>query len=198
MASEVRPGNSQHERIIKVASRLFAQRGYEATNLKDIAASCNFTHAAIYSYYKSKMAILEEIFDRMVTRFQEQLDATEKAHLPPQERLELVIRTHVAMLLVDRDMSAVFLSEQSSLSPRWQKKVHAVLIEYTHRVRSIYEEGIAAGEFLDIDVRVAANSILGMLNSTIRWYRPGQGRLPVDVVADEIVKLLSNGFRATT
>src|SRR6202034_312815 len=70
MASAVPATHPQPERIIKVAARQFSQRGYEATKLKDIAASCNFTHAAIYSYYSSKMTILETIFDRMVTKFQ--------------------------------------------------------------------------------------------------------------------------------
>lgn len=55
------------ERIIEAALELFAQRGYLATSMSDIAAQLGITKAALYKHYVSK----QEIFDRIVERMSE-------------------------------------------------------------------------------------------------------------------------------
>ena len=49
-------------RILTVAERLFIQRGYENTSMKQIADRCNISKSNIYRYYSSK----EEIYETLV------------------------------------------------------------------------------------------------------------------------------------
>jgi len=53
------------ERILQEALRLFAQNGYEATSMNDIAQMLNITKAALYKHYKSKQGIFDSIIQRM-------------------------------------------------------------------------------------------------------------------------------------
>ena len=63
------------ERILTEALRLFAEGGYEATSVSDIAAALGITKGALYRHYDSKRAILNGILARMETRDAEQARA---------------------------------------------------------------------------------------------------------------------------
>ncbi|MGI6530844.1 MAG: TetR/AcrR family transcriptional regulator [Bacillota bacterium] len=55
-------GMDARERIIKAATQLFSQKGYDATRVSDIATAADVNKALIYYYFKSK----EDILDYMV------------------------------------------------------------------------------------------------------------------------------------
>ena len=56
------------ELILQTALRLFAQRGFEAVSVRDIAGELELTAPALYVHFKSKQAILEAILRRMEER----------------------------------------------------------------------------------------------------------------------------------
>lgn len=53
------------ETMLRTALRLFAQRGYEAVSISDIAAALGMAKSALYKHYASKQAIFDEIVARM-------------------------------------------------------------------------------------------------------------------------------------
>lgn len=53
------------ETMLRTALRLFAQRGYEAVSISDIAAALGMVKSALYKHYASKQAIFDEIVARM-------------------------------------------------------------------------------------------------------------------------------------
>jgi len=63
------------ERILLTALRLFAQEGYEAVSVSDIAGALGMTKGALYKHYKNKRDIFESIVARMERRDAEQADA---------------------------------------------------------------------------------------------------------------------------
>jgi AcrR family transcriptional regulator len=69
------------ERIFEVATTLFAQNGFDATSMREIAEGVGIKKASMYSHYKSKDEILEEILEypigRMVTVGQQDMDTEE-------------------------------------------------------------------------------------------------------------------------
>ena len=69
------------ERIFDVATDLFAQNGFDATSMREIAEGVGIKKASMYSHYKSKDEILEEILEypigRMVTVGQQDIGTEE-------------------------------------------------------------------------------------------------------------------------
>ena len=65
-------GNSTRERILQIALHLFAQSGYEAVSVSDIAAQLGITKGALYRHYASKRDIFNSIVSRMAQMDAEQ------------------------------------------------------------------------------------------------------------------------------
>ncbi len=105
-----------------------------------------------------------------------------------------MLREHIARLLGSVEANLVFAREQAALSPERAGIIRERDRAYERAVRSIYAEGVASGEFRDLDPRVAVGTLLAACNWAHRWYRPG-GAYSVDVVVGMIVGLLMQGYR---
>ena len=73
------------ERILLAALRLFAENGYEAVSVSDIARALGVTKGALYRHYESKRAIFDSILRRMEERDAEQARESELPEGTPEE-----------------------------------------------------------------------------------------------------------------
>jgi AcrR family transcriptional regulator len=73
--------------ILTVASKLFADRGYEAVTLREIAKEIGYTHAVIYQHFPDKWHILAELSRETIGLLVQNFDAIAAQHLSPKERL---------------------------------------------------------------------------------------------------------------
>ncbi len=69
------------ERILEAALELFSQKGYEGTNIRELAASLGLVKSGIYKHYESKEEIWNALLDRMIAYYGERFGSAE--HLPP-------------------------------------------------------------------------------------------------------------------
>ncbi|MBR0463154.1 MAG: TetR/AcrR family transcriptional regulator [Clostridia bacterium] len=69
------------ERILMTALDMFSQKGYEATNIRELSASLGLVKSGIYKHYESKEAIWNALLDRMIAYYGERFGSAE--HLPP-------------------------------------------------------------------------------------------------------------------
>ena len=73
--------NDTKEKILDAALELFSQKGYEGTNIRELAASLGLVKSGIYKHYESKEAIWNALLDRMIAYYGERFGSAE--HLPP-------------------------------------------------------------------------------------------------------------------
>ena len=69
------------ERILMAALDMFSKKGYEGTNIRELAASLELVKSGIYKHYESKEAIWNALLDRMIAYYGERFGSAE--HLPP-------------------------------------------------------------------------------------------------------------------
>ena len=69
------------ERILLAALEMFSRKGYEGTNIRELAASLGLVKSGIYKHYESKEAIWNALLDRMIAYYGEHFGSAE--HLPP-------------------------------------------------------------------------------------------------------------------
>ena len=69
------------ERILEAALEMFSQKGYEGTNIRELAASLGLVKSGIYKHYESKEEIWNALLDRMIAYYGERFGSSE--HLPP-------------------------------------------------------------------------------------------------------------------
>jgi AcrR family transcriptional regulator len=73
--------------ILAAASKMFADRGYEAVTLREIAKEIGYTHAVIYQHFPDKWHILAELSSETIGRMVGDFDAIAAKHPAPKERL---------------------------------------------------------------------------------------------------------------
>jgi AcrR family transcriptional regulator len=73
--------------ILAAASKMFADRGYEAVTLREIAKEIGYTHAVIYQHFPDKWHILVELSSETIGLMVQDFDAIAAKHLSPKERL---------------------------------------------------------------------------------------------------------------
>jgi AcrR family transcriptional regulator len=73
--------------ILAAASKMFADRGYEAVTLREIAKEIGYTHAVIYQHFPDKWHILAELSRETIGLMIQSFDATAAKHPSPKERL---------------------------------------------------------------------------------------------------------------
>lgn len=97
-ASQRARGGDTRQRILEVAGQLFAERGYAATSVRDIAAELGLANPSLYYHFKSKAEILDELLDQSMRQVQ---DAVEQAQqLEGEARLRRVVEALVDSLRV--------------------------------------------------------------------------------------------------
>jgi TetR/AcrR family transcriptional regulator, cholesterol catabolism regulator len=157
--------------LVRVAARLFRDRGYRATRLDDIADELGVTRAALYYYFDTKQALLEEICRRTLGLVEVALgDAL--GVVDPVDRLRAFTRQ--AARNTATDAARVFFRERKELRPEIAQQLRERAHSVTRGAEEIIEAGIAAGRFHAVNVEVVAPGLLAMLNSLPDWVRPAR------------------------
>lgn len=190
--------------IIAAAANVLHNNGYDSTTMKDIAARVNLTAASLYHHFKSKdfllLAVLEVGLNHAISEL-EPIIADET--LTCSQKLTRMIRTHIVNVTENTAVGAAMVFEIKALmnvrptAPRNANgKGRSVDPEYIERrdaffvrrdyfeslFRRIVEQGIAAGEFRQVDAPIVAKAMLGAHNWVGVWYKDG-GRLDGEAIA---------------
>jgi AcrR family transcriptional regulator len=88
--------------ILAAASKMFADRGYEAVTLREIAKEIGYTHAVIYQHFPHKWHILAELSSETIGLMVQDFDATAAKHLSPKERLFATSRGLIQFCIAHR------------------------------------------------------------------------------------------------
>lgn len=169
------------------ALSLFAQRGYGAVSMRDIAEAVGVRQGAIYNHFASKQDLLATL---MTTHMEAVLAAADDA-IPvsgaPADQLAAFARFHVSYHIDFPDDVFIAYMEMRNLEPDNLRDIKALRARYEDRLKSILAAGTRAGTFAVADVAVQTRALLAMLTGVTQWYRDG-GRLTRDAVVDAYVQ----------
>lgn len=169
----------RRDEILQAALRAFREQGYHGTTLEEIAGRLGLRKTALYHYFADKEAILYECHRRSLDELERVME--EAGGMPgPAARLRFLIREHVRVMTEVLEGSPLAF-EVPALSADHQAEVVARRDAWEGFLRRTVREGVEAGEFRDVDPRVATFSILGAINWIARWYRPGGDLRPPEL-----------------
>ena len=178
--------------ILDAASRVFRRQGLHATGMRDIAAELGMAVGNLYYYFKDKEEILAFVQEETLAGLLERAARIRARDLRADEKLFLLIEGHVVRLNEETPGSLAHL-EVEALGEPWRSPVLARRDEYERVFREVLEEGIAAGVFRPVDVKVSALAILGAVNWTVKWFRPDGGKSAREI-GRECAELLVRGM----
>lgn len=182
-------GADRREVIIKAAARLFREKGYEGTSVRDLANAVDLQSGSLFFHFRSKEEILQSLLEAGLVRAVAILDRYLADAKTPREKLAAVLHGHLhAILDEERDAFTVVLRDWRTLSPRSRKKVIALRDDYERHIAAVLDE-VAGQGLVPSDTRLFRLFLLGALNWTVQWYRPN-GDLTIDELADGFLDLL--------
>ncbi len=189
------------EFILRTSARIFAEKGYHSTSMRDISRDTKVSLAGLYYYCKSKEELLFLIQDNCFGHVLERLEQSLKETTEPVEKLRFVIENHLSFFAANMAEMKVLSHEADSLEGEMREHVSGKKQQYTKLVRRIMSEvqqQTAAGhERSKIDLTVATYALFGMMNWIYNWYDP-HGKLSVNDLVDNTTRLFLSGFLAGT
>ncbi|MER5625742.1 TetR/AcrR family transcriptional regulator [Streptosporangium sp. NPDC002544] len=179
---------SNLEQIQRAAVRLFAERGFAATGIREIGRAAGLNSATLYHYAGGKEELLAGI---MRAGLGELLRAGREALEPsadPAVQLARLVLAQVATEAVNPLTCQVTDREVRALTGDNHAEIVAMRDDYESMFQRVLERGVRTGEFQITDLRVARLALLEMCNGVAVWYRP-DGRLSVAQLQDRFVEL---------
>jgi AcrR family transcriptional regulator len=180
--------------IVTAAARIFADQGYAAVGMRDIADTIGVRGASLYHHFSSKEEILYAICLTVTKEPVEQNLPLLDAAGTPTERLTALVRAHVRHLLHRRVEYLVGLHERPALTPEHRAEIDRYLYYYNRRVRDVLVAGMRAGEFRELNPSLAALGVLDMLNGVSSWIQ-GTADEDTDEVVATYTAMLFDGLR---
>ena len=182
------------EHILRTSARIFAEKSYHSTSMRDISRATGVSLAGLYHYCKSKEELLFLIQDHCFGRVLERLEERIKRNTDPFEKLRIFIDNHLSFFAANMAETKVLSHEAESLAGDLHKHVSTKKERYAKLARKILRE-IEEQEQTSarVDLTIATYALFGMMNWIYNWYDP-RGKLSVNQLVDNITRLFLAGF----
>lgn len=167
-------------KIREAALRLFAQQGYAAVSMRQIAKEVGVQAGALYNYTPDKQSLLFNLMEGHMVELQAAWDAVPRAD-SALERLRAFTGFHIRFHLERPDAVFIAYMELRNLTEENFTVIESLRRDYENGVEGILKEGVEQGVFAIPDTKIATLAVIAMLNGVNTWYR-SEGRLSLDEV----------------
>ena len=147
--------------ILRTAAQVFRERGFHGAGMREIAKALGMTPGALYYYFESKEDLLYQVQILALENLIATGQAIAGSALPPPEKIERLIRAHLAQILGEMGGGLAHL-EFHALPKQRLAEVVGGRDEYEALLRGLIEEGMEAGSFRPVDSKLAALSRTGL------------------------------------
>lgn len=186
-------GRSVRENVLAAAVQLFAEYGYHAAPLRDIARMAGIQAASIYYHYANKEALLVEIMESHMLQLNANLERILSAQSDPLQRLYAAIANHIRLHTTYKNEFFIIDTEIRALEGDKRTNILALRDRYEKLLQELLRDGMEKGIFRQSDVKVSSYAIIAMCTEVATWFRPS-GRLNVQQVIDIYSQMITQGL----
>ncbi|PXX89739.1 TetR family transcriptional regulator [Marinobacter vulgaris] len=185
---------SARGRLLHEAARLFRDKGYERTTVRDLAAAVGIQSGSLFHHFRTKEEILKAVMVETIRLNTALMQAAVDAAETDRDKLQALVRAELESINGQTgEAMAVLVFEWRSLSEASQA--------YVLRLRDIYEqlwldvlEALRHAGMLAAEPFVVRRMLTGALSWTVTWYRP-DGGLTLDDLTEQVVAMM--GLKAS-
>jgi TetR/AcrR family transcriptional regulator len=185
--------DTQRAQILEAAARVFAERGYTAATMNEVAAAAGVSKATLYHYYGDKHDLLEQVASSHVARLEALVAEVGAQALAPPEHLRTLVASFLRAYGNARHAHRVLIEDVKFLDTQARSRVTLA----QRRVVAAFAQAIGQAQpGLDAQLqRPVAMLLFGMINWTFTWLRP-DGAYTHDALSPVVLALLEGGLPA--
>lgn len=185
-------------RIMTVAARLFREKGYSDTTMREIAGRCRMKAGSLYYHFASKEVLVDTILQQgldAVVRAVKEAVAGLPETATSRQRLEAAIRAQLRAMNEIGDYALASRRVFSQISPELRAKHTRQREALADDWQTLFAEAQRDGYIdPDLDLRLCRAFVLGALHWSVEWFDPRVS--PVEAVADHFVRMAFSGLSA--
>jgi AcrR family transcriptional regulator len=186
--------SDRRSEIRLTAKKLFKERGYAATSMRDLAKEVGIEAASLYNHLASKEELLHEMCFDIADQFFNAFQSATAAEKNPSKKLKAAIKAHIGVIANNLDASSVFFHEWVFLKEPDLSRFKKLRSQYEQGFRELVQKGIEEKDFKDVNIKLAVFTIISALNATHDLYRSTE-KLSQEEIAESISNLLLKGLK---
>jgi len=197
-----RPGERPAE-ILAAALELFAEKGFSATRMDDVAARAGLSKAGVYLYFKDKTALLKALVEEMAGANVAVARNIVEAHQEPVSPLIATILAFLASQVRHTrfpEIIKIVIAESRAHPEVGRLYLDSVIGQGLPLFEGLIRRGIASGEFRAVDPAFAARAMIGPMLLAIIWktvFEPiGAEALDIEAYAAQHADIFLKGMKS--
>jgi AcrR family transcriptional regulator len=190
-----RKNGTRKEVITLAAARLFREKGFPSTGMRDLAGDVGVEAASLYNHIRSKSELLQEICFRVANDFTAQLQEVEADEsMNFLEKLEAIVRFHISMWINRLDEVMVTNNESKYLEEPYHSTFLNERRVYVRRLEQIIEEGIRKGQIRKVQPYAVVLTLLSAVRGIEYWHRTKKN-ISADELEESMIVHMVNGLK---
>lgn len=187
--------SARRAELLRLAAEMFAERGFRATTVRDIADAAGILSGSLYHHFDSKESMVDEILTGFLDELSGRYRQIAESGLPPRATLEAIVAASLES--VDRQHAAVAIYRNDARYLATFDRF-GYLAERDAEFREIWlgvlARGVRTGAFRpDLDVELVHRFIRDTVWVAVHWHRPG-GQFSAQDAAEQYLGILLDGI----
>jgi AcrR family transcriptional regulator len=183
-------------RILDAAAHVLSVKGYSGTRLTDVANYAELQAPAIYYYFPSREALIEEVMWTGIADMRQHVQSVLgglDSSVTPMDRILAAVDAHLRHELGVSDYATASIRNSGHIPEHLRQRQIAEEAKYTAIWRKLIKDAASEDQIrADLDLRIARMLILGALNWAAEWWSPRRGSL--DTVVLTAQSIIRNGL----
>jgi len=197
MSSRTDPATRHYDEklqlILKTSAKIFAEKGFHHTSMRDISRATKMSLSGLYYYFTTKEELLYLIQERCFLTLLEHWEQIDAPASDVRVRIRAFAENHLGFFLHNMPEMKVMAHEDESLTGEFDDKILVLKRRYVKVIMDLMAELQEATGAKGIDLRLATFSLFGMMNWIYTWYQPRRD-LPISQLIEQMLRIYFFGL----
>jgi TetR/AcrR family transcriptional regulator, cholesterol catabolism regulator len=176
------------QRILKISAKIFAEKGFHRTSVRDISRATKMSLAGLYYYFTTKEELLYLIQERCFVTLLQRWESAATPDMDIRTRIRMFAQNHLSFFCHNMHEMKVMAHEDESLTGEFQVKILVLKRRYVKVIMDLIHDLQDQEGGKKIDLRVATFSLFGMMNWIYTWYQPKRD-LPLPQLMEQMLRI---------
>jgi AcrR family transcriptional regulator len=197
MSNRLEPASRHYDenlqRILKTSAKIFAEKGFHHTSVRDISRATKMSLSGLYYYFTTKEELLFLIQERCFLTLLQRWEQAANLNLDVRARIRAFAENHLSFFLHNMPEMKVMAHEDESLTGEFNEKILVLKRRYVKVITDLIAELQAQEDGKGIDLRIATFALFGMMNWIYTWYQPKRD-LPLPQLIEQMLRIYFFGL----